>query len=272
MKARANQYFILLITLIFIFMLNGCSGSTSVPVTKTTPGVTSTSGTPTAPSSTTAGTVPATSSTQVQTYADTSPAPAPFFSSVVPEVEPTIVRVDVTTTSGSDSGSGTIIDSRGYIITNEHVISGAQSITVTLKDGTSFSATVTGSDTNQDLAVLKLTTNRTNFPVMTTGTLADAIVGENVMAAGFPGGTDLPGPATFTAGIVSAFRTYQNSKYIQTDAQISPGNSGGCLITLSGKMIGVLTAGITPPRQDFEGINLAIPIDQVSAFIAKYVK
>ena len=107
---------------------------------------------------------------------------------------------------------------------------------------------------------------------MLIGTMADVAVGEAVMAVGFPAGTNLPGPATFTAGVVSAMRTYSGADYIQTDTPINPGNSGGCLFTLSGRMIGIPTAGIAPSNQDFEDINLIIPIDQVSAFIALYVK
>ncbi|MDD5082129.1 MAG: trypsin-like peptidase domain-containing protein [Dehalococcoidales bacterium] len=194
------------------------------------------------------------------------------FASVVPRVEPAIVRIDVTVAGGLDSGSGSIIDNRGYVITNAHVIEGGQSIKVTLKDGTTLDATVVASDANQDLAIIKLTTSRADFPVMSLGTMADVVVGEPVMTGGFPLGTDLPGPATFTIGIVSALRTYSGSDYIQTDSPINPGSSGGCLVTLSGRMIGILTAGITPPRQDFEDINLAIPINQVSAFISQNVK
>ena len=74
------------------------------------------------------------------------------------------------------------------------------------------------------------------------------------------------------AGVVSALRTYSGADYIQTDTPINPGNSGGCLFTLSGKMIGVPTAGITPVNQDYEDINLVIPVNQVSDFIALYVK
>ena len=143
---------------------------------------------------------------------------------------------------------------------------------MTLKDGTVLDATIVGSDTTQDLAILKLTTTRTDFPVMTLGTMADVVVGEDVIVAGFPLGTDLPGPASFTRGVVSAVRAYSGADYIQTDAAVNPGNSGGCLVTLSGKMIGIPTAGLTPPRQDFEDINLAIPVNVVSAFIARYVK
>jgi serine protease Do len=197
---------------------------------------------------------------------------AASFASVIPQVEPEIVRIDVTISQGLESGSGTIIDKRGYIITNAHVITGSQSIKVTLKDGSIFSATVIGSDANQDMAIIKLITTRTDFPVMTMGTMAEVVVGEEVVAGGFPAGTELLGPATFTLGIVSALRTYNGSNYIQTDAPINPGNSGGCLFTLSGKMIGIPSAGIAPARQDFEDINLVIPVNQVTAFIAQYVK
>ena len=194
------------------------------------------------------------------------------FASVVPQVEPTIVRIDVTLAKGLASGSGTIIDKRGYILTNAHVINGGQSIKVTLKDGTVLPATVIGSDTNQDMAIIKLTTTQTDFPTMPLGTMDDVMVGEAVMAMGFPAGTNLSGPATFTSGVISALRSYSGTNYIQTDTPINPGNSGGCLFTLSGKMIGIPSAGITPTNQDFEDINLVIPINQVSAFIAKYIK
>ena len=139
-------------------------------------------------------------------------------------------------------------------------------------DGTALTATVVWSDAKQDLAIILLTTSRTDFPVMPLGTMADALVGEPVMAIGFPAGTNLPGPATFTGGVISALRSYSGANYIQVDTPINPGNSGGCLFTLKGKMIGIPSAGITPSNQDFEDLNLVIPIDQVSAFIAQYVK
>jgi len=174
--------------------------------------------------------------------------------------------------AGIASGSGTIIDNRGYIVTNNHVIEGGKSIQATIKDGTVFSATVIGTDTKLDLAVIKLDTDRTDFPVMPLGTADDIRVGDSVMAMGFPAGPYLPGPATFTAGVVSALRTYQGLDYIQTDTPVNPGNSGGCLFTLSGKMIGIPCVGITPVNQDFEDINLAIPMDEITNFISQYVK
>lgn len=107
---------------------------------------------------------------------------------------------------------------------------------------------------------------------MLIGTMDDIRIGDTVMAMGFPAGPYLPGPATFTEGVVSALRTYQGLNYIQTDTPVNPGNSGGCLFTSAGKMIGIPSAGITPVNQDFEDINLTIPINDVTNFISQYVK
>ena len=92
------------------------------------------------------------------------------------------------------------------------------------------------------------------------------------MAAGFPLGPDLPGPATFTRGIVSAIRTLDSFRYIQTDVTINPGNSGGCIVNLDGKVLGIATSGIEPPRTDTENIGLAIPVDEVTTFIQNNLK
>jgi S1-C subfamily serine protease len=194
------------------------------------------------------------------------------FVEAIPQVQSKIVRIDVTLSNGMASGSGTIFDPRGYIMTNHHVINGSQGIKVTLADGSTFSGTVMASDANKDMAIVQLSTSRTDFPTITLGTAADIVVGETVMAAGFPGGAGLSGPATFTAGIISAMRTYSGQNYIQTDTPINPGNSGGCLFISSGKMIGIPTAGLTPTGADFEDINLVVPVDEVSAFISQNVK
>lgn len=194
------------------------------------------------------------------------------FATIVPQIEPSIVRIDVATPSLLSSGSGTIIDSRGFIITNAHIIKDSGTIHVTLIDGSTLIATIVGLNTEQDLAIIKLNSDRSDFPVITLGTMFDVIVGDEVMAAGFPLGTDLPGPATFTKGVVSAMRNYGGIDYIQTDTPINPGNSGGCLFTIDGKMIGIPSEIITPPREDYEDINLVIPIDQVKAFIDLYLE
>jgi serine protease Do len=205
----------------------------------------------------------------------TGPGSGDSFASVIAQIEPKIVRIDCTVTGGLDSGSGTIVDARGYILTNAHVVAGATAIKVTIKDGTIFAATVVHSDTAQDMAIIKLTTTRTDFPVITLGTSADFALGDEIVAGGFPMGTSLPGPATFTQGIVSALRTYPNNagtpqSWIQIDVPVNPGNSGGCLFTETGKMIGIPSAGIDD-GSDFEDINLAIPVSLITPFVAAWV-
>ena len=212
---------------------------------------------------------------QGSTGTSTGPGTGDSFASVIAQVEPRIVRIDCTVTGGLDSGSGTFVDARGYILTNAHVVAGATAIKVTIKDGTTFAATVVHSDTTQDMAVIKLTTTRTDFPVITLGTMTDFALGDEIVAGGFPMGTSLPGPATFTQGIVSALRTYPNNAgtpapWIQIDVPVNPGNSGGCLFTETGKMIGIPSAGIDD-GSDFEDINLAIPVSLISPFVTAWV-
>ena len=274
MKNPGKMVMLLLLTAMTISISAGCSGATGAqgPAGVDVSGASVDSAGHLVLTLSNGSTIDAGSVIGPQGPAGPTSSSASSFDSIVPQVEPAIVRIDVTVTGGLDSGSGTIIDNRGYIVTNNHVIAGEQGINVTLKDGTTLPAAVIGADAKQDLAIIKLTSTRTDFPTMPLGTMADVIVGESVCAMGFPAGTDLTGPATFTAGVVSALRTYSGADYIQTDTPINPGNSGGCLFTLSGKMIGVPTAGITPVNQDYEDINLVIPVNQVSDFIAQYVK
>ncbi|KSV18057.1 serine protease [Dehalococcoides mccartyi] len=191
---------------------------------------------------------------------------------VVSLIEPSIVRVDVSGRNFSASGSGTIIDKRGFILTNYHVIEGATTIRVTLMEGAIYSASVVGSDAGRDIALLRMSaTGGQEFPAVTLATMADIKVGMDVVAAGFPLGTDLAGPATFTKGIVSAMRTYEGYLYVQTDAAINPGNSGGCMVNMAGLMIGIPSAGIVPYGEDIEDINLVIPVDDILSFLALYL-
>ena len=187
----------------------------------------------------------------------------------IAKVEPAIVRLDVTGTNFQASGSGSIIDSRGYVLTCYHVIDGAKTIKVTVIEVAVFDGTVVAGDQARDLALVKITTNRNDLPTVALGQPSDIIVGKDVMAVGFPLGTELAGPATLTKGIVSAMRILDGLNYIQTDALINPGNSGGCLVTLDGKMIGVPSAAIVSQTEDIEGISLAIPIDDIVTFLQK---
>jgi serine protease Do len=181
------------------------------------------------------------------------------FENTIKIIEPTVVRVD----TDLGSGSGIIVRANGYILTNQHVIDKATSIQVTLMNGDIISAEVVVSDVDKDVAVLKLNSSRTDFPVAVIGSSSDVVVGEDVLTAGFPLGTYLTGQATFTRGIISAMRYDPDTgiNYIQMDAPISLGNSGGGLFTIDGKLIGIPSYGLGDPSVDPEDLNLAIPME-----------
>ncbi len=158
-------------------------------------------------------------------------------------------------------GSGVIISEQGYIITNNHVIAGADEIQVSLTDGRQATAQVVGSDPETDVAVLKIALH--NLPSITFGRSDLLRVGDVVLAIGNPFGVG----QTVTQGIVSAtershlgIATYEN--FIQTDAAINPGNSGGALINAAGELIGINTA-IYSRSGGSQGVGFAIPADIV---------
>ena len=160
------------------------------------------------------------------------------------------------------AGSGVIISEDGYIITNHHVIEGANSVTVTLRDGnTSYTAAVIGSDSDNDIALLKV--DATGLTPATFGDSSKLAVGDYVVAIGNPLG-ELGG--TVTDGIISALARDvtiedQNMTLLQTNAQISPGNSGGGLFNANGELIGIVNA--KDSATEVEGIAFAIPINNV---------
>ena len=155
-------------------------------------------------------------------------------------------------------GSGVIVDKRGYILTNNHVVDQATKIQVQLsKDSTKYTAKVVGTDEETDLAVIKIEAKR-ELPTATLGNSDGVRVGDWVLAIGSPFGLQ----ATVTAGIISAKDrsgvSRQFQRFIQTDAAINPGNSGGPLIDLAGEVIGINTAIITGSR-GYEGVGFALP-------------
>lgn len=158
-------------------------------------------------------------------------------------------------------GSGFLIDRNGTILTNYHVVNGAQKITVTLSDGKSYEAKVVGTDEKTDIAVIKIDAGN-NLPAVTLGNSDQLEVGEWVLAIGNPFGLD----HTVTAGIVSAkgrqigAGPYDN--FIQTDASINPGNSGGPLLNMRGEVVGINTAIFSQSGGNI-GIGFAIPTNLV---------
>ncbi|MBQ6234586.1 MAG: trypsin-like peptidase domain-containing protein [Clostridia bacterium] len=159
------------------------------------------------------------------------------------------------------SGSGVILTADGYIATCAHVVDGAKKLTVTLNDDTSYEATIVGTDARNDLAIIKI-----DAEGLTPAVLGDSdmlTVGEDVIAIGNPLG-ELRGTAT--SGIISAVKrniTVENTEMelVQTDAAISPGNSGGGLFNASGKLIGIVNAKVSDTSA--EGLGFAIPVNSV---------
>jgi Do/DeqQ family serine protease len=159
-------------------------------------------------------------------------------------------------------GSGVIVDAAGTIVTNQHVIAGADSIRVQLADGRIAEATITGQDPDTDIAILHLSIR--NLPVMPVGRSDTLRVGDIVLAIGNPYGLS----QTVTQGIVSAtgrgqlgLATFEN--FIQTDAAINLGNSGGALIDANGDLVGINTAVLNRTSGGPEGIGFAIPVNLV---------
>jgi putative serine protease PepD len=226
---------------------------------------------------TVAGSTPSSSLTDPKSY-----------SAIAAKVLPSVVNINVTSQGGGDTGSGVILRSDGYILTNNHVISsavsGGGSISVTFNDGTSTSASVVGADQEDDLAVIKV--NKTGLPAATLGSSSKVRVGDPVLAVGSPLGLQ----GTVTSGIVSSINrpvdtTDQQQQInpfngqpaqtpatafeaIQTDAAINPGNSGGPLVDGSGNVIGINSAIASTGGSAIGGqagnigVGFAIPIDQ----------
>ena len=173
------------------------------------------------------------------------------------------------------SGSGSIIDKRGYILTNVHVIADATKIYVSLFDGTQYEAEVVGTDLDSDLAVIKFTPPEgVELKTISFGSSTSLKVGQRVIAIGNPFGLE----RTMTTGIVSGLgRPIQNSNnriirnMIQTDAAINPGNSGGPLLDTNGKMIGINTM-IQSSSGNSAGVGFAVPSETAVRVVADLIK
>ena len=181
------------------------------------------------------------------------------FSAIVNDVLQSVVSVK----TNIGQGSGAIIDRKGYVVTNVHVINGASTVRLLTYSGKTYDAnTLVGYDENADIAVLKI--DASDLRALNFGDSDEVKVGEKVIAAGNPAGLAF----TVTEGIVSAFRTAQNNiKYIQTDVPINPGNSGGPLINIKGEIIGINNFKVG----GFEGLGFAISSNNVRSVVNKII-
>jgi S1-C subfamily serine protease len=198
--------------------------------------------------------------------------------SVIAKTSPGIVQITVQTSQGSDLGSGVIIDKNGYIVTNNHVVNGASTVTVQLANGTTINnANVVATDSVDDLAVVKIPTS-SKLTVVPIGDSSKLSVGQTVYAIGNP----LGNTQTVTHGIISALnRTVSEGSgaaaipdAIQTDAPINPGNSGGALINTQGQLIGIPTLSAVDPETNTEanGVGFAISSNRVQNIVNQVIQ
>ncbi|MEK6948141.1 MAG: trypsin-like peptidase domain-containing protein [Nanoarchaeota archaeon] len=163
-----------------------------------------------------------------------------------------VTKAAVSIKTENSVGSGVIVDTRGYLVTNYHVVQGKNTLNAMLIDGSTRTARLAGYDANADVAVLKI---EGTYSKLDFANSDDVVIGEKVIAMGSPGGLDF----TVTEGIISAIRMNNGIKYLQTDVPINPGNSGGPLVNKAGKIIGINTMKIS----GFEGLGFAISSNNV---------
>ncbi len=217
-------------------------------------------------SAATTGTTTSSSTTSVETQQEAATA----------KVEPAVVELQVTTAQGQQIGSGVIIDTKGDIVTNNHVISGEQSIVAVLSNGSTEQAQLIGTSASNDLAVVRITPFA-HMTVVQIGNSSQLKVGQEVLAIGNPLGIT----ETATSGIVSALnRTVSESTSvtlthaIQTDAALNPGNSGGALVNLQGQLIGIPTLGAvnTETNTAANGVSFAISSSTIETVIQQIIQ
>lgn len=175
---------------------------------------------------------------------------------------------------GQGTGSGSVIDTQGHILTNNHVVEGAQKLTVNFGGDKVYPATVVGRDPDTDLAVIKIQPPATGLTVVPLGDSDNLIVGQKVLAIGNPFGLD----RTLTTGIISGLQRPIRARNgrpidaaIQTDASINPGNSGGPLLDKYGKMIGI-NSQILSPAGGSVGVGFAVPVNTAKRVIPQLIQ
>ncbi len=209
---------------------------------------------------------------------DNTTNPVADFVTAVEAVFPSCVIIEVVygpqgaptdPTAQAGAGSGWIVNSNGLIVTNNHVVDGAVSITITLSDGSKHNSTAVKTDFNQDLAVVKI--NAQNLTAAKIGDSSALKMGQPVAAVG----NSLDMGLRVTSGVVSRLDvsiTYSSDNLtlnhiIETDAVLNPGNSGGVLINASGEVVGITNASLEGPNTDVEGFDYAISINQAMPVI-----
>jgi serine protease Do len=253
--------FCMLSIILFLSLIGGCTPSATTRSSSVTTSLVSTSS-----ASTTQSTIAASQSAVVN---------MPSFADLINLAQPCVVEIDVTATFSTGrrtvqqqgAGSGWIMDTNGTIVTNDHVVAGATTITVTTSDGKTYPAQVVGEDPAADLALIKI--DATNLQSMKIGDASKLRSGDWVLAIGNPLGEGI----IATQGIISRLgvsvpysSTQTYNDLIETTAPINPGNSGGPLINMNGEVIGITTLGATGGVQ---GMGYAISMVDAKPVIQK---
>ena len=204
--------------------------------------------------------------------ADLSLPAAKAYETILPAVVQ--VRSFVKSVEGGEDvqhgvGTGVVIVDKGIILTNLHVVQGAQIIKVTFADGLEATASITGTQPENDLAVLQAHKMPDDLIAATMRSTADLRPGDQVLAVGFPFGIGPSASAGVVSGLKRTFRSPEGDKdisnLIQFDAAANPGNSGGPLVTMDGQVVGIVTAILNPSKQrTFIGIGFAVPIENAA--------
>jgi putative serine protease PepD len=200
-----------------------------------------------------------------------SPSGASTIADLYTQLRPSVVQLEVSSSSGAGTGSGVILDTEGHIVTNYHVVQDMSEIDVKLSDGTIVTANVVGTDPGDDLAVIQIDPSGLKLTPATLADTSQLRIGDSVIAIGNP--LDLE--ATLTEGVVSGLGRVLSDgngrplrELVQTDTAINPGNSGGGLFNLSGQLVGITNALENPTGQDsFSGIGYAIPSSTLQQYL-----
>lgn len=183
----------------------------------------------------------------------------PSVAEIIAEVQKAVVRIETTFATGSGHGSGSIISSRGYVLTASYNVEGVTTIEIMVPNLGTFQATVVA--TEGSLALLKITSDRTDFPTVEIGQVSDVEDGIDVLLIGFSPSSDPDGPASAIEGkVIGILEQVPTQFYIQTDVAAVLGNSGGSLITTNGKMIGMLHANLNDT-------GLSVHIENILSFL-----
>lgn len=185
----------------------------------------------------------------------------PSATSAVAKVSPSVVQIIAEYGNWHSSGTGIVIDQAGYILTNNHVVEKGYYAMVLLPGKGQVKAEIVYRDQSRDFAILKCPSG--DYPAIALGSAKEPNLGEDVIAMGFPSASIIGDSVSISKGVISAFRTIEGMRYIQTDASLNPGSSGGPLINIRGEVIGINTWKLT----EAEGISFAIRIDSIKPYV-----